>query len=547
MPLLRGLRGFRSFIAIIAAGGMVAAASVGLSGSASADTAPPAGTPATVSADRLPNWQINGVVWAMVTVGNVVYATGSFSRARPSGVAAGGAGEVTADNIFAFDITTGNRVTSFSHSLNAQGLGITASPDGSRVYVGGDFTTVDGQSRSHVAAFDTATGALNAAFHPSVGSQVRALAATNTTVYVGGAFNGVGSSTRTRLAAFNTSGTLLSWAPSANNTVRTMTLSPDRSRVIVGGHFTTLSGVSAYGMGSLDAATGATLQWQANQTIRDAGSNGAITSLRADGSQIYGAGYAFGSGSSFEGVFAADPTTGRINWLIDCHGDTYDAFPIGQVVYQVGHFHDCSWVGAFPETNPRTWHRATAWTTYATGTNRGPDNYGWNYNGIAAAGILHWYPTVPAGTYTGQSQGGWSLTGNSNYLVMGGEFPSINGVAQQGLARFAVRSIAPNTVAPQSSSSLTPTPTAIGGGRVRLNWTATWDMDNQALTYQVLRDGSSTPVGTVSQNSNFWQLPGLTFTDSGLAAGSTHTYRIRAVDPLGNTRTSSTSSSVTVT
>src|SRR5690349_19233447 len=57
-----------------------------------ADTDPAAGTPATVSADSLPTWQINGVVWSQVTVGNTVYATGSFTKARPPGVAAGGAG-----------------------------------------------------------------------------------------------------------------------------------------------------------------------------------------------------------------------------------------------------------------------------------------------------------------------------------------------------------------------------------------------------------------------------------------------------------------------
>ena len=62
---------------------------------ASADTAPPVGLPPTVSADPLPTVQINGVVWQQVTVGNIVYATGSFSTARPAGVAAGGAGQVT--------------------------------------------------------------------------------------------------------------------------------------------------------------------------------------------------------------------------------------------------------------------------------------------------------------------------------------------------------------------------------------------------------------------------------------------------------------------
>ena len=54
---------------------------------ASADSAPadPAATPTTVSADGPPTVPINGVVWAQTTVGNTVYATGSFTRARPAG------------------------------------------------------------------------------------------------------------------------------------------------------------------------------------------------------------------------------------------------------------------------------------------------------------------------------------------------------------------------------------------------------------------------------------------------------------------------------
>ena len=523
------------------------AASVPLGASrAVADTAPAAGTPTTVSADPLPTWQINGVVWSQVTVGTTVYATGSFSKARPPGTAAGSASEVAAANIFAFDITTGNRVSTFNHSLNAQGLVISASPDGSRVYVGGDFTTVDGATRNHIAAFDTASGGLSTTFRPSISGQVRGIAATNGTVYAGGNFSSVNGVGRTRLAAAAASnGALLSWAPTADNVVRTMTLSPDGTRVIAGGHFTTLSGQAAYGMGSLDAATGAVLPWAANQTIRDAGSNGAIMSLRADGTTIYGSGYAYGAGASFEGTFAAEPSTGRIVWLNDCHGDTYDVFPIGQVLYSVGHAHDCSAVGQFPETNPRTWHQALAWTTYPTGTNSGPDSYGWNYKGVADSSLLHWYPTLAIGSYTGQYQAAWSLTGNASYAVLGGEFPSVNGIAQQGLVRFAVRAIAPNKVGPQASSSLTPTATSLGGGSVRVAWRATWDMDNRALTYSVLRDGGTTPIYTTTQWSSFWQLPSLTFTDSGLTPGSTHTYRVQVVDPLGNRRTSSTSNTVT--
>src|SRR4051794_24778641 len=62
---------------------------VGTAAPALADTDPAVGTPATVSADALPTWQINGVVWSQVLVGNTVYVTGSFTKARPPGVAAG--------------------------------------------------------------------------------------------------------------------------------------------------------------------------------------------------------------------------------------------------------------------------------------------------------------------------------------------------------------------------------------------------------------------------------------------------------------------------
>jgi hypothetical protein len=291
-------------------------------------------------------------------------------------------------------------------------------------------------------------------------------------------------------------------------------------------------------MGSVSTANSAILPWAANQKIRDAGSNGAITTLRTDGTQIYGAGYAFGSGSSFEGTFAADPNTGAINWLTDCHGDTYDVLPVGQVLYSVGHAHDCSAIGAYPDTNPRTWYRAMASTTYATGVNRGPDSYGWNYNGIAAAGLLAWNPAVSAGTYTGQSQGAWSLTGNANYISLGGEFPRINGLAQQGLARFAVRSLATNRRGPQSAATLTPTGSSPSTGRASLSWKAVWDQDNTALTYAVLRDGGNTPVFSTTVNSRFWILPTLGYTDT-TTTGS-HTYRIRVTDPLGNTITSGT-------
>src|SRR4051794_16826094 len=182
-----------------------------------ADTVPldPAAstTPTTVSADPLPTVQINGVAWAQVVVGNKVYVAGKFTSARPAGARAG-TSETPRNNLLAYDIRTGELITSFAPSLNAQAVALAVSPDGSRLYVGGDFTKADGQDRYRIAAYDTATGTLVSSFRPAADSQVRAIAATNTTVYFGGEFSAVGSSARNRLAAARASdGALLSWAP----------------------------------------------------------------------------------------------------------------------------------------------------------------------------------------------------------------------------------------------------------------------------------------------------------------------------------------------
>jgi PKD repeat protein len=539
----------RQALAAIAVSAVVVV-SAGTSNVAVADTAPAAGTSATVSADGLPTWQINGVVWSQAVVGNTVYATGSFTKARPAGVAAGGAGEIDALNVFAYDITTGNRLT-FSHSLNAQGLAVAASPDGSRIYIGGDFTSVDGLPRGHVAAFDTATGAIVSSFAPSVSNQVRALAATNSTVFIGGGYGNVNGATRNSLSAVAATGSLLPWAPSVGNAdVWSMVMTPDQSRVVVGGSFTSLNGVAASGMGSLDATTGSTLRWDANQTIRDGGTASAITSLRTDGQQIYGSGYAYGSGN-FEGTFAANPTTGAITLVNDCHGDTYDVLPLGPVLYSVSHAHDCSWIGSFPDTNPRVrWEHALAQTITPGTTNRGPDNYGWNYNGLPGSRVLHWFPQLSTGSYTGQYQAAWSLAGNSNYVVMGGEFPKVNGVAQQGLVRIAVSSLAPNTQGPTYTTQPdrpipATTATSPSAGTVSVSFGAAWDYDNETLTYDLFRDDANTAVKT-DIKSNFWTLPTGTMTDTAVPAGS-HVYQVRIKDPFGNTLWSPISNSVTVT
>ncbi|MHA7240804.1 PKD domain-containing protein [Arthrobacter sp. TMS1-12-1] len=533
----------RRTLAMAATCAFAIAATLAAGPSASADTAPDPATAAnspTVSADALPTVQVDGVVWQQMIVGTTVYVAGNFTTARPAG-AAPGTSTVTRNNILAYDIRTGALIQSFAPSLNAQARSIAASPDGSRIYVGGAFTTVNGTAASRIAALDPATGAMIPSFKPAPNSRVDAIVATADAVYLGGWFSAVGSTPRARLAAVDAAtGTLRTWNPSAaGGDVSAMVMSPDRTKLVVGGSFTTLNGSSnpGYGLAAVDAATGALRPWAVNGLVRNGGADAAITNLTTDGTNVYGTGYVFGAGGNLEGAFSANWADGSVKWIEDCHGDSYGVAPVGETVYTVGHAHNCANIGGFPETNPRSWQRAVAFSRSATGTiTRNTATGYFNYEGKPAPSLLTWYPKVAAGSFTGQYQGAWSVTGNAEYVVLGGEFPRVNGKAQQGLVRFAVRGIAPNKVGPDVTGAATnPTLTSPAAGRVTVKWTANWDSDNEKITYRVIRDGQiATPVHEVSKLSKFWQRPELTFEDSGLAPSSTHTYRIFATDPFGN-------------
>ncbi|WP_242885802.1 hypothetical protein [Actinomadura litoris] len=533
--------------------GLAAAATLTLAGAsimpaatAGADTAPPSGTPATVSADPLPTWQVNGVVWSMTTVGNTVYATGNFSKARPPGTAPGNAKEVARGNILAFDLTTGNLVTSFAHSLNGQGLRIVASPDGKRVYVGGEFTAVDGKAHSRLAAFDTATGKLVDAFDPKVSNIVRGIAATNSKVYFGGNFFNVNGKSRTRLAAVNASDgdNDNTWRPTADdNEVFALAMAPGNERVLIGGRFQQLNGAAHVGIGAVNTTSGASAAWSSRPipTKQDNKHFSYVTDLFVDGDTVYGAADGEG-GHWFDGRFAAKAATGELVWLDNCYGATYGMYAQGSAVYSVSHAHACESLGAFPETKPQTWHRALAETKAATGTDHAPPGANSNYRNQPIPSLLHWFPTLSPGTFTGQSQAAWAVTGNASYVAMGGEFPKVNGKSQQGLVRFAVKAKAPNKTGPVKADLAAPTASKTTLG-IRVAWKSTWDQDNVALTYEVLRDSGTTAVGTLKKDSTFWNRPSLTFTDAKAPKGK-HTYRIRVKDPLGNTLTSAASPSV---
>ncbi|MHA3723936.1 PKD domain-containing protein [Leucobacter sp. HY1910] len=510
-----------------------------------ADTDPPAGTPATVTADALPTVQMNGIAWDQEVVGDVVYAAGSFSSARPAG-AAPGTDETPRSNLLAYSLSTGQLIASFAPTINAQVRQVAAAPDGKTLYIVGDFSTVNGVSRNRVAAFDLPSGTLTS-FNPNANSTVDGVDATNTAVYLTGTFGRVSGQDRAGAAAFTRSGSLLPWAPDVQRRGRAVIVSPDETKVVIGGDFPTLNGSAnpGYGLGMVDAQSGASLPFGANSVIRNAGNNAAILSLKSDEDSVYGVGYTFGSGGTLEGSFRASWDTGNLEWVNDCHGDQYDVQPMGDTVYAAGHPHYCgSLEGGFPQSDPNwTFYRAIA-VTKTVNRNVPPGlNLGYNdFVGNPQPKLQHWFPLFNTGTVSGAYQGPWTVNGNSEYLVYGGEFTRVNNVGQQGLVRFAIPSKAPEAQGPILwNTDWMPSATQVANGAVRVSWPSNWDRDNEFLKYEVLRDNVVIKTfDALRSKKDDWAIPPFGYVDTTVEAGTNYSYRVRATDARGNSIMSGT-------
>ncbi|WP_243231865.1 PKD domain-containing protein [Microbacterium sp. CIAB417] len=541
--------------------------------------------PEPVSADALPTVQIgDGVIWSVEVSGNVAYAGGEFSTARPAGAPAG-TGQVSRGNFLAFDVTTGELLP-FAPTFNAVVKDVAVTPDGSKLVVVGNFTQVNGQTRNRIAIFDLATGQLASLSRtPDLNGPAGVVAVTDTVAYVGGYFSAVNGESSARLGAVrltngnivtgfrtrftDTNGTRQPTIP--DNQVLALTVNGDGTRLIAGGNFTragfangagtvaytTSNGrdgnSQGYGLAMFDTADGSrAIPINANTAVRNAGGNAWLFSLTSDGTYAYGTGGHWGSAGTIEGSFAIDWSDGEIGWIDDCHGDTYDIASVGEMVYTASHKHYCANSGGFPQVDSGwTYYHSTAWSKVAAGVNT-PDTYGYpDHPGTAHPQLLYWFPYTPAGSYTGKNQAVWTVDGNQQYVVYGGEFTSVNGTAQQGLVRYTVKSNAPNDEGPRPSQEQerqahdagqsfstwwAPKVSNTIPGTLRASFTTVFDRDDADLTYRVYLDteNASGLVKEIELDTPFWQYQTLSAVASGLEPGSTHRMRVVVSDPYGN-------------
>lgn len=472
--------------------------------------------PATAS----PMWQTNGDVWAMAYSAGRLYIGGNFTKARPPGVAPGGVGEVTVKNLLAIDTATGNHVPAFKHTANKFVYALSVSPDGRTLYAGGDFTLVDGQARTQIAAFDlTRAGAPLSPFAPAMtGGRVRSLSASNTAVYLGGLFTSAAGQPRTGAAAFTTAGAVLPWAPQLDVArAQAVLVAPGGDRIYLGGDFNTVNGELHRALALVDATTGANLPQQEKIFPEDcrpgcgAERFSTVKSLVHDGRHVYVGAEGTGRGW-FDGTMKLDPTNGTVVWKDNCLGATQAVTVISTTLYVGSHAHDCSEVqGGFPQA---------------------PLQKGWNHliSEDTETGIVQpWFPNTNAGPglFPLTELGPRAMATDGRQLFVGGSFTTVNNANQQSLTRFVPGSS--KGAAPVAPGA--PIATSNGRGTILVKFAGSSDLDDGQLTYRLYRDNVLIRTWTNAM-ARWWLVPQFTHLDR---ITGTHSYTVTATDAAGQT------------
>jgi hypothetical protein len=377
---------------------LVTLAGIGVVGSARA-----AGDVVNASADSF-TYQTNGPVASVVSVGGTVYIGGDFSAVRPGGAAVGE--PVARAGLAAFSATTGT-LLDWDPGTDGSVQAMAASPDGSTIYVGGDFTHLAGAPRHTFGAVSSRSGVARSITADTNGT-VRAIAAAGHRIYLGGTFTAVRDRPRSHVAALQLSGALARrWRPTADAGVRAITLSPDRRYVYLGGDFKNVNGHHHQRVAKLSRSHADILPWRSHPTFP-------VYEVVATARRVYVGGNGAG------GHVASYSTSGVRRWISQPDGGVQTVALRDGILYVGGHFDAvCPTAATTKESNgqcptPRLTRRKIAALHAGTG-----DLTAWDPGANSLLGVL-------------------ALTSTKTRLLVGGAFTVIGGQPHQGYAQFSV-------------------------------------------------------------------------------------------------------------
>lgn len=234
--------------------------------------------------DWAPN--VDGPVNAVKVAGSSVYLGGSFTKANVTRLVPASGG-VSRSNAAAFDPVTG-LAKPWDPSFNGAVRDLLVS--GSTVYVVGDFTYVHfGQGgsavmRNRAAAVDATSGVANT-WNPNLDADVATLDMSGSTVYLGGEFTSVNGGVARLHAAAVDAGTALAtpWDPRFDGFVHALVVADDL--VYVAGSFDTVNdSTSRSGVAAVDTGLGVVTDWDPKVTHMG------VADIAVSGTTVYVAG-----------------------------------------------------------------------------------------------------------------------------------------------------------------------------------------------------------------------------------------------------------------
>ncbi len=459
------------------------------------------------------NFQYDSLVFAIAQIGNTLYVGGRFQNVTDGNT------EISRPYLAAFNATTGNYISSFQPNIDFSVYALAASPDGTRLFVGGEFTNAGAANTTGFAALNPATGAADTSFGLEVTREwsnndprIHALDVVGDWLYVGGNFshlNGAnGSRVQTsRLGRVSASTGIVDtgWRPNlSGGTVWAVDATPDGNRVYAGGTFLLAGGQQSQAFAVLDTASGALipgLDTSFGTTNFPIGSGYIfVATIAAVGDNVWV------GGQNHKLVLAEQSNLNVLRRYqtnnfgsADGRGGDYQAIAVaGDVI-----FAGCHCWGRMRELGTNPQYQVEVDSVQAFDATTGDH--------------LAWYEPAMRG-----ADGAWALhVAADNCLWIGSDIYRSGGQDALGLVRHCPTG-GPgggDTEAPTSISNLSGTWEAPA---VALSWDPA--TDNVGVTsYEISRDGNV--IGSSLTSG---------FTDTSAPTDTTVTYNVRARDAAGN-------------
>ncbi|MCT1478148.1 fibrinogen-like YCDxxxxGGGW domain-containing protein [Microbacterium sp. p3-SID336] len=500
-------------------------------------TVPTTGTPAS-TLPAIPNtyasktaWGVSGLANGLTNENNVevadfgevagkVFVGGNFQFVQQT---KDGVGQVEQPFLAAFDVKTGEWISTFRPKLDAQVKSIQALPDG-RLAIGGQFSTVNGTAQPGLAILDPATGQLSGwqvkAEHRATGATpyIKDLDVQNGYLYVAGAMTHLTSvsATPTTGSAWNGGRIVLAtgkpdtnWNANLNGTAAAVDANAQGDRAYFSGYFKMKSTTSTPSAAAIQTTAGAPLVsplWVPKFSKATINADGTYSGNIWQLGVVEVGGRVWLGGSEHSMVSYDRNTFERLSGSITrSGGDLQTVETNGSVV--IGGCHCGDYV----------YHDSYSFSTVQDGwTEADKINLMGAWDVKTGKYIPDWSPAVEARA----GYGAWgTFFDSTGTLWVGGDFnrSQLSTGSEQwsgGFVRFAPR----DAVAPSTPGAITSTPNA-DGVTTTLSWGASTDAAK--VTYEVLR--GNRVIATTTSTS--YVVP----------VSSTATdYFVRARDVVGN-------------